>query len=105
MKKAGKNIVNFRGRHFKISYEIKTNNYVIKDLGNGFGTFMKLQTETLLKNNSLVNIGDSYIVVIIGEEESTNIGSSNKKVSNNIKDPANLLNLKIFSGTGKFDPM
>lgn len=102
------------GRHFQIYYNPDFMKYYIKDLGNGFGTFIKLQTESLLKDNSLINIGDSYIVCTLGVEEETEYTGSdyNIKLSslgNNNKEHSNLLNIKIFSGSGgntnKYDPM
>ena len=41
----------FVGKHFQIRYDNDTKTYYIKDLGNGFGTFIKL-----------INIGETYIV-------------------------------------------
>lgn len=84
--------------------------YYIKDLGNGFGTFVKIQSESLLKDNSLINIGDSYLVCTMGVEDDTII--SEYASENNIKipslgnrDPSEMLNIKIFSGNDKYDPM
>jgi hypothetical protein len=86
--------------------------YSLKDLGNGFGTFIKIQSETLLKDNSLINIGDSYMVCTMGEQEeekfnSDYVGSDfNMKIpSSGNRDYENLLNIKIFSGNNRYDPM
>jgi hypothetical protein len=84
--------------------------YYIKDLGNGFGTFVKIQSESLLKDNSLINIGDSYLVCTMGVEDDTVM--SEYASENNIKipslgnrDSSEMLNVKIFSGNEKYDPM
>jgi hypothetical protein len=84
--------------------------YYIKDLGNGFGTFVKIQSDSLLKDNSLINIGDSYLVCTMGVEEDTII--SEYASEHNIKIPSignkettEMLNVKIFSGNEKYDPM
>lgn len=79
----------------------------MKDLGNGFGTFIKLQSECLLKDNSLINIGDSYIVCTLGVEEDTHHSEyqSDYNIKNQNKDKDCMLNIKIFSGSPKYDPM
>jgi len=84
--------------------------YYLKDLGNGFGTFIKIQSETLLRDNSLINIGDSYLVCTMGIEDE-NLHSefaeseNNLKSQNSNKEYENLLNVKIFSGNNRYDPM
>lgn len=82
----------------------------MKDLGNGFGTFIKIQSETLIKDNSLINLGDSYLVCTMGVEDdqvvSDFVGSDqNIKMQGGNKEYENLLNIKIFSGNNKYDPM
>ncbi len=72
-----------KGRHFLISFNPITLKYTLRDLGSGFGCFMKIKNDILLKNNCLINIGDSYIVINIEEN--------------------NYINLKIFSGSGQVD--
>ena len=52
----------FIGKHFQIRFDEKSKKYYIKDLGNGFGTFIKLIKETKIKDNLLINIGETYIV-------------------------------------------
>lgn len=85
--------------------------YYIQDLGNGFGTFLKIQSETILKNDTLINIGESYLTCTLGIEEDTlmseNPSESHVKVhSSGVNDYSSMLNIKIFSGqTTKYDPM
>lgn len=50
------------GIHFQIDFNKNDKKYYIVDLGKGFGTFEKLQKELMLKENQLINIGNSYIV-------------------------------------------
>jgi hypothetical protein len=80
--------------------------YYILDLGNGFGTFIKIQSETILKNNSLISLGESYIVCTIGvDDETGNSDYASMKVSSNLgNDYSELLNIKVFSGS-KYDPL
>lgn len=71
-----------RGRQFQIHFDPETMAYKIKDLGIGFGAFVKLNSPLVLRDNFLLNMGESYIVanLLRGHEE----GISN-------------LRLKIFS--------
>ena len=57
------------GRHFQIKYDENINNYYIKDLGFGFGVFVKLDKEILIKQNLLINIGETYIIFYINKNE------------------------------------
>jgi hypothetical protein len=60
----------FIGKHFQIRFDRDTKKYYIKDLGNGFGTFIKLINELKLKDNLLINIGETYMVFsFINENE------------------------------------
>ena len=52
----------FIGKHFKIEFHDDTKKYYIKDLGKGFGTFIKLIDEIRIKDNMLINIGETFIV-------------------------------------------
>ena len=89
------NINNFKdndiqyGRQFKIRFDINENCYFIKDCsyGSGYGTFMKIINETKIKDNTLINIGDNYIVFTLGVDDNfENI--ENEKV----------LSIKVFRG-------
>jgi hypothetical protein len=86
-----------KGRHFKIRFDTETKEYFLKDLGCGFGTFLKVRNEIVLRNNALINIGDSYIVVTFSAEEESN--SSNNFALNDFK--GTLLNLKVFNTSEK----
>jgi hypothetical protein len=79
--------------------------YYIVDLGNGFGTFIKLQSENVLKNNSLISLGESYIVCTIGvDEEIGNTDPLCTNLNNKGNNYSEMLNIKIFSGN-KYDPL
>ena len=91
----------FNGKHFMIKFNPDDLNYYIKDLGRGFGTFIKIQEWTELKNNLLLNIGENYIVFSLGDDENEEKekdkeedinGKNTFKNENN-----NCLNVKIFS--------
>lgn len=51
-----------QGRQFQIAFDLDSNSYKIKDLGIGYGVFVKLQQNLVLKDNFLINMGESYIV-------------------------------------------
>jgi len=54
-----------RGRQFMIFYDPEVDSYFIRDLGVGFGVFVRIETSTTLKDNQLINIGESYFIVNI----------------------------------------
>ena len=56
------NVDKFIGKLFQVRYDNNLYKYYIKDLGNGYGTFIKLINEKKINNNLLINIGDSFIV-------------------------------------------
>ena len=58
----------FVGKHFQIRFDNDSKKYYIKDLGNGFGTFIKLINEEKIKDNLLINIGETYIVFSLNDE-------------------------------------
>ena len=62
----------FIGIHFQIKYDKNNFKYYMKDLGSGYGTFVKLIEPTKIKNNLLVNIGETFIVFMINEKEEKN---------------------------------
>ena len=72
----------FVGIHFEIRYDEINFKYYIKDLGSGYGTFIKLDEPLKIKNNLLINIGDTFIVFSFKENGDNN----------------NFLILKIFTG-------
>ena len=89
----------FLGKHFQIRFNPNDLKYYLKDLGHGFGTFIKITNWIEIKNNFLLNIGENYIVFTIGLEDEMIMSEnySNKKKS----DYEDLLNVKIFYGDVK----
>lgn len=54
-------------RNFMISYSVEKDSYFIKDLGKGYGPFIKLVHSTVIenkaiKNNWMINVGETFIV-------------------------------------------
>ena len=57
-------------RHFLIQYYQKQSNsakggYFIKDLGDGMGTFIRLEQPLKLENDYIVSFGDSHLIIKI----------------------------------------
>ena len=88
----GDNIVNY-GRQFLIKFDINEYCYFIKDCsyGKGYGSFMKIVNETKLKDNTLINIGDNYIVFTFGVDDL-------EPNENNISENEKILSVKVFAG-------
>lgn len=83
----------YYGKHFQIKFNQNDMQYYLKDLGHGFGTFIKIVDWVEIKNNFLLNIGENYLVFSIGLENEIN----ENYINNNIYDKGKLLILKIFS--------
>lgn len=111
----------FKGRHFQIRFNPFDLKYYICDLGNGFGTFVKLTEETVIKDNYLINLGNAYIVLIfedlVDNTSNTDTNHLNMLNANNPESVDNntmgstrtknekILILKIFSGNERVDPI
>lgn len=100
------------GKFFQIFFNPDHLKYYLLDCGFGYGyeTFVKIQSETILKDKSLINIGNSYISVSIGYEDDTIFSDGNfdpnKKIpSQPNKDYNNNLNLKIMTKNIMYDPI
>ena len=50
-------------KHLMIQYSMETKGYSIKDLGEGTGTFVKIESRLVLRQGSIVSFGDSHMVV------------------------------------------
>ena len=47
---------------FKIYYNYDHNLYYLIDMKVGYGTFYKIEEKTIIYENSIINIGESYLV-------------------------------------------
>ena len=63
----------FIGIHFMIRYDKEKCKYYIKDLGSGYGTFIKIINPLNIINNLLINIGDSFIVFSLDEGQNLTV--------------------------------
>ena len=83
------------GLQFLIKFDINDYCYYIKDCscGSGYGTFMKVCEEMKIRDSTLINIGNNYIVLTYGvdaleQEENNTIDNENQKI----------LSVKVFRG-------
>ena len=74
----------FYGRHFQIKFNVDDLNYYLKDLGKGLGAFVKIDEWMEIKNNSIINVGNNYMVFSINIEN-------------------NEINIKIYNDNTKLD--
>ena len=84
------------GIYFKIKYDFFNHKYFLKDMGDGYGTFIKINNTTI-KENTIINIGDSFLIfsfkIYLNYE-------NNKK----IKDQK-IVVVKIYNEEGEFHPI
>lgn len=50
-------------RHMIIKYNVVDKRYYLRDLGDGSGTFVKIETALVLKNGYIISFGDSHMTV------------------------------------------
>ena len=95
------------GKFFKIFYNEESKKFYIQDLGFGFGTFIRLTDEFILKDNSLISIGDSYLVFSYSFPNENNSNNSSNNIFNNenSNNNNNILYLKPYSGSVKYQPV
>ena len=80
---------------FKIYYNNKRNTYYLIDMKIGYGTFYKIEEETIIKENSIINIGESYLIFSFNK---------NNLETNQEMDEDDLF-LKIYSNDALYNPM
>ena len=80
---------------FKIHYNYDRHLYYLIDMGVGYGTFYKIEEETIIKENSIINIGESYLV----------FSFNNKNLEENQEINEDDLFLKIYSNEGEYNPI
>lgn len=86
----------YYGVHFQIRFNKTDARYYIKDMGHGLGTFIKWNDWLQLKNKSLINIGENYIVFTWGFDSEMQI--MEKFSGHTSESYQDIINVKIFSG-------
>jgi hypothetical protein len=82
---------------FEIKFNTENGKYYVKDLLSGIPSLMKIKNETVLKTSSVINVGESYILLNIeGEKEKESFTEYLKTI-----------NVKVFNRNGQLvhDPM
>ena len=96
------------GKFFKIFFDKNTEKYFIKDLGSGFGTFIRLMKDEnyILKDNTLINIGNSFLIFSYSnnfDSNNLNDNNNNNYFTNNYDSIENCnLYLKICAGENNY---
>lgn len=90
------------GVFFKIFFNQNTKKYYLQDMGAGYGTFIKIQKSFLVKKNTIINIGETYLVFFFETKNSQNSkiiegNESNKQKINKPNFHGKELYLKIYS--------
>ena len=80
--------------YFKIKYDFLSHKYYLKDLGDSFGTYIKIDN-TIIKEKTVINIGNTYMAF------SYNIYLNNEN-KNKIK---KYLYLKIINEKKEYEPI
>ena len=80
---------NHQGRQFYIQFDPLDKQYKIRDLGKGYGAFAKLQGSIIIRDSFLVNIGESYVVTYLINNQDENEDGQNDDMPYKLK-------LKIF---------
>lgn len=75
------------GRHFQIEYSPEVNRYRIRDLGIGFGAFVKIDHPLILRDNNLLSMGSSFLIMNFSEDYKDSLGgnSNSREVHDSIK--------------------
>ena len=80
---------------FKIYYNYENEVFYLMDMGVGYGTFYKIEEETIIKENNIINIGESYLIF--------SFNKNNEDENQEIKEDD--LFLKIYSNEGQYEPI
>lgn len=84
------------GRQFRIRFDLDEFCYFIKDCscGSGYGSFMKIK-EMVIKDNTLINIGNNYVVFTLGVDILESDENYQNSYNNNDE---RILSVKVFGG-------
>ena len=90
-----KNFEKIKSAIFKIFYNYDKHIYFLMDLGVGYGTFYKIEEETIIKENSIANIGESFLV----------FSFINKELETEEQFDEDDLIIKIYSNDQEYEPI
>jgi len=83
---------NHKGRQFYINFDPIDRLYKIRDLGKGYGAFAKLQGSIIIRDSFLINIGESYVVSYLVQNNEDHDDPSAQQLKLKIFPPNNLEN-------------
>ena len=49
--------------HFRVRFDPTKNKFLIKDMGDGSGTFIRIEEPTVLQSGTVICVGESQIIV------------------------------------------
>ena len=81
---------------FRINFDFLNHKYYIKDMGYGFGTYIKVDNTTI-QENTIINIGDTFMIF----SYKIFLNFENEKKINDRE----ILLLKIYNIKGEFEPI
>ena len=88
---------------FQINYDFLSHKYFLKDMGEGFGTYIKIENNEL-KDNNIINIGNSYLIISDKLKDNKSDNKLYVKVYNNQNDCKEyIIGKKNFYSIGKGD--
>ena len=71
--------------------------FFIRDLGVGYGTFVRLDYPLIIKDNHLINIGESFLVANIIEKNEDLSHLSQQQIGSSMLSNKNMqLKLKVY---------
>lgn len=69
------------GRHFVVYFDVDKQSYLIRDLANGFGVFLRLDYPLVIRNNTIVNVGESFLLFKLGQKDILTMKLHNKSMN------------------------
>lgn len=85
-----------------IVYNIEKDRFFIKDLGKGFGVYMRISFPMVLKDNTVINIGSSFLIFGISDDKAPtlSIRIMGEENDSNQFDPIDYIDDVITLGRG-----
>lgn len=80
---------------FKIYFNFNTHMYYLQDMGAGYGTFVKTNDNIIIKENTIINIGETYLIFSFDKKDMKTEQFQN----------TNNLYLKIYSNEIEYEPL
>ena len=81
-------------REFYIRFDQSTKSFFVKDMGRGYGVFQEIGEPVPLRDNTLINMGEAYIVA--------NVANDTARAESGAVPPT--LKLRVFSAPQSESP-